>query len=424
MRTVWPSGLATTVCVAAGVTFGSAQLAGQTTARPDVTFTKDILPILQTSCQDCHRPGGSGPMPLVTYDDVRPWARAIRQRITNREMPPWFSRRDIGEYDPDPSLSDAQIAMVSAWVDGGALPGNPSDAPPPRQFVPSGQWRFGEPDLIVTSPGVSVPAVGPDLYPEPVVDAGLTEDRFVQWMEIVPEHDPVVHHVLVYNAGNGSGGSTDSEDGGRGTLIANLAKGGTPRFFPDGAAKVMRRGDRIRFQIHLHPTGKAAEVEHTRVGIKFFPKGYVPKHIIQTRAVSSQATLIIPPGAANVQSDSFFTLEHPTTLLSFQPHMHYRGKRMTLEVQLPSGEKRLLSDIDRFTQAWQPTYRYKHPPTFPSGSTLHVTAYHDNSAANKLNPDPTAFVAWGERTVDEMNIGWMDFFYLTDEEYAATVAHD
>ncbi|HEX7798183.1 MAG TPA: hypothetical protein VF456_27655 [Vicinamibacterales bacterium] len=395
-------------------------VAGQAPARSDVTFTKDILPILQTSCQDCHRAEGSGPMPLVTYDDVRPWARAIRQRITAREMPPWFSRRDVGEYDPDPSLSDAQIAMVAAWVDNGAPRGNPADAPPPRRFAPSGQWRFGEPDLIVTSPAVSVPAVGPDLYPEPVVDAGVTEDRYVQWFEIVPEHDPVVHHVLVYDVEASAKESTENEDGARvsGTLIANLAKGGTPRFFPEGAAKIIRRGDKLRFQIHLHPNGKTSEVEHTRVGIKFFPKGYVPKHIIQTRAVSSQATLAIPPGDPNVRSDAYFTLQRPTTLLSFQPHMHYRGKRMTLEAKLPSGEVKLLSDIDRFTQRWQPTYRYKHAPVFPAGTVLHVTAYHDNSASNKLNPDPTAFVAWGERTVDEMNIGWMDFFYLTDEEFA------
>jgi hypothetical protein len=260
------------------------------------------------------------------------------------------------------------------------------------------------------------------MYPEPEVNTGLTEDRYIQWMEVIPEHPQVVHHVLVYDvaAGEASGGNeTDDTGRSQGRLLANLAKGGTPRYWPDGSAKLLKAGDRIRFQIHTHPNNESAAVEHTKVGIRFFPKGYTPRHVIVTRAVSSQATLAIPPGDANVRSDATFTLEHPTTLHSFQPHMHYRGRRMTLEAILPSGEHRLLSDVDRFIQTWQPTYRYKHPPTFPSGTVLHVTAYHDNSGSNKLNPDPTAFVSWGERTVDEMNIAWMDFYYLTDAEFAS-----
>jgi mono/diheme cytochrome c family protein len=378
------------------------------------TFSRDVLPILQASCQDCHRPGQMAPFSLLTYDEARPWARAIRQRVAAREMPPWFSRRGVGEYDPDPSLTDRQIETIVKWVDGGSPPGNPADAPPPVQWPTGGRWRFGEPDLVLTAPPVVIPASGPDAYPEPEIETGLTEDRYIQWMEVIPEQPQVVHHVLVYATENG-GDPADAAEGSRGRrLLANLAKGGTPRFWPDGAAKALRVGEKIRFQIHTHPNNESARVEHTKVGIKFFPRGYRPRHIINTKAVSSPSTLAIPPGDPNVRSDATFTLERPATLLSFQPHMHYRGKRMTLEALLPSGERRLLSDIDRFTQAWQPTYRYKHPPSFPAGTVLHVTAYHDNSAANKLNPDPTAFVAWGERTVDEMNIGWMDYYFVDD----------
>jgi hypothetical protein len=420
MKRTWTLG----AMLGAALVGGALRAAGPDSAAAvpaNPTFARDVLPIFQKACQDCHRPGQMAPFSLVSYDDARPWARAIKQRVENREMPPWFSRRDVGEYDPDPSLSDVEIETLAKWVDSGAPMGNPADAPPPLKWPAAGAWRFGEPDLVVTSPPVSISAVGPDSYPEPVVPTGLTEDRYIQWMEVIPEHPQVVHHVLVYDVDARDGAAADNQDGSRaqGRLLANLAKGGTPRYWPDGAAKLLRPGERIRFQIHTHPNNESATVEHTKVGFKFFPKGYTPKHIITTRAVSSQATLAIPPGDPNVRSDATFRLPQPTTLLSFQPHMHYRGKRMTLEAILPSGETKLLSDVDRFTQGWQPTYRYKDPPTFPAGTVLHVTAYHDNSAANRLNPDPTAFVAWGERTVDEMNIGWMDFYYLTDAEYAA-----
>jgi hypothetical protein len=420
MKRLWTLGALVVFGVAALPAAGPADSTPAVPANP--TFTKDVLPIFQKSCQDCHRPDDMAPFSLVTYEDARPWARSIQQKVTNRDMPPWFSSRAVGEYDPDPSLTDIEIATIAKWVDSGAPKGNPADAPAPRVWPAAGHWRFGEPDLIVTSPAVSVPAVGPDSYPEPVVATGLTEDRYIQWIEIIPEHPQVVHHVLTYDveasvAGDSAGGNDSARA--MGTLIANLAKGGTPRFYPDGASKLLRKTDMIRFQIHLHPNNESATVEHTKVGIKFFPKGYTPKHIITTKAVSSQATLAIPPGEPNVRSDAYFTLPQPATLLSFQPHMHYRGKRMTFEVTLPTGETRLLSDIDRFTQAWQPTYRFKNPPAFPKGTVWHITAYHDNSAANKLNPDPTAFVAWGERTTDEMNIGWLDFYYLTDAEFAS-----
>jgi hypothetical protein len=367
------------------------------------------------------------PFSLITYEDARPLAKSIKERVTARAMPPWFSSRTVGEYDPDPSLTDAQIDTIAKWVDEGAPKGNAADAPPPLTW-PTG-WRFGEPDIVVFAPAVSVPAVGPDAYPEPEAATGLTEDRYIQWMEIVPEHPQVVHHILVYDvdrkgasappvaSGVESNGLLEDKRG-TATLLANLAKGGSPRMWDD-AAKLLKKDEVLRFQIHLHPNNESAVVEHAKVGIKFFPKGYTPTHTIVTRAVSGQATLAIPPGDPNVKSDAYFTLPRPATLISFQPHMHYRGKRMTMEATLPNGETRLLSDVDRFTQAWQPTYRYKNPPSFPAGTVWHVTAWHDNSSGNKLNPDPTAFVTWGERTVDEMNIAWLDFYYLTDAEYAA-----
>ena len=380
------------------------------------TFTKDVLPILQERCQSCHRPGTSAPMSLLTYEETRPWVRSIKQKVLSRAMPPWFSDPTVGHYDQDPSLTDAQLQTIVRWADLGAPKGNAADAPRPVQWPASNTWEFGEPDIVITSPSVDVPAVGRDLYPWTVAPIGATEggdrteDRYVKWIQIIPEHNEVVHHVLVYTSASGA-------PMGSRTLFANLAKGGSPDLFENGDAKLLAKNTVLHFQIHLHPNGKTPFTERTRVGIKFFPKGYVPKHLVLTKAIQSETTLALPPMESNVRSDSYFTLAQPARLVSFQPHMHYRGKRMTIEAIVPPGEPELLSDINRFVQGWQLTYVYKDSPAFPRGTVLHVTAYHDNSPANKLNPDPTAFVGWGDRTVDEMNIGWVDFYYLTDEDY-------
>jgi mono/diheme cytochrome c family protein len=155
------------------------------------TFTRDILPILQKSCQECHRPGQMAPMSLLTYEDVRPWSRAIKQRVTARYMPPWHLDRTVGEYEPDPSLSDEQIDTIARWVDSGSPQGDPKDAPPPRTFPAAGAWTFGEePDLVITAPPTKVPASGADLFPVPEVASGLTEDRYIKWVQVIPESRP------------------------------------------------------------------------------------------------------------------------------------------------------------------------------------------------------------------------------------------
>ena len=393
---------------------------GSVPARP--TFTKDILPIMQKKCQDCHREGGMAPMPLRSYEDVRPWARAIKEKVVSRYMPPWHIDPTVGEYDPDPSLSDAQIATIAKWVDSGAPKGNPSDAPPPRVFPPNNTWVFGEePDLVVTSAGFEVPATAADQYPKVDVPTGLTEDRYIKWMQVIPEDPIVLHHVLIYalqsEAATGGVRGVKPTHGSN-SLLTEYARGNDGDIFVNGTAKLLKAGSKLRFSFHYHPNGSKAVNEHARIGFKFFPKGYTPKYLISTKGVSSPASLAIPPGEANARSDAYFRLEEPARLVSFQPHMHYRGKRMTLEAIFPNGQPQLLTDVAHFVWTWQITYAYKTPPAFPKNTVLHVTSYHDNSAGNRENPDPTAFVGWGDRTVDEMNIGWIDFYYITDQEYA------
>jgi len=430
------------VASAAAVRLPAAGPADAVPANP--TFTKDVLPIFQKSCQDCHRPGQMAPFSLLDYESARPWVRSIKEKVVSRYMPPWHLDRSIGEYDPDPSLSDAEVATIAKWVDSGAPKGDPKDAPAPRVFPAADKWQFGEePDLIVTSPPITVPGLGPDMYPEPEAPTNMTEDRYIKWIQVMPGDTQVVHHTLVFavqdvpsngmpiipglNLGGGRGGPslralTRQENGGARivtSMLTEYARGNDGDIFDEGQAKMLAKGSSLRWQFHYHPNGKTDVTDRTRVGIKFWPKGWQPKHLISTMALASPETLAIPPGDPAARSDSYFPLAGPARLLSYQPHMHYRGKRMVLEAILPTGQVQTLTDVNRFTWTWQITYPYKNRPAFPKGTVLHSIAYHDNSAANKENPDPTAFVGWGDRTIDEMNIGWLDFYYISDEEYAA-----
>ena len=410
-----------------GATFALAVAASTLAANDDAvpehpTFSRDVLPIMQRSCQTCHRPNMFTPMSLLTYDEVRPWARSIKQRVEARIMPPWFADRTVGVYRDDPSLSETEIATVARWVDQGAPRGDAADAPAPREWPAVDDWYHGEePDLVITSPPVVVPPNSTETFPEPELPTGLTEDRYIKWIQVMPGESQVVHHVLIYAVMGGA----DAEDTGGGPrrvreLLANRARGDfAGDYFEDGYARLLRKDDLIRFQLHYLPDDEQSFIDQTRVGIKLYPKGYVPRYVVTTKAVSNR-DLIIPPGDAIARSDAYFTLREPARIISFQPHMHYRGKSMTLEAIRPTdGRPELLSTVNRFAWDWQPTYVYETPLTLPAGTVMHVTAYHDNSAANRVNPDPTAAVGWGDRTIDEMNIGWLDYFYIPEDEFAA-----
>jgi hypothetical protein len=440
MKSIWAlGGVAVFVLCGAIVRLPAAGPGDTVPASP--TFAKDVLPIFQKSCQDCHRTGQMAPFSLLDYDSTRPWVRSIKEKVVTRYMPPWHIDQSIGEYDPDPSLSETEIATIAKWVDNGAPRGDDKDAPKPRVFPAAGKWPFGEePDLIVTSPGVTVPATGPDLYPEPEAPTNLTDDRYIKWIQVVPGDPTVVHHILVFavqdkpsnsvpqipgfgNLGAGTVRALTRQENGGARIVTSMlteyARGNDGDIFDEGQAKMLAAGSSLRWQFHYHPNGKAQVVDRTRVGIKFWPTGWQPKHLISTMALASPETLAIAPGDPASRSDSYFPLAAPARLVSYQPHMHYRGKRMVLEAILPTGQVEKLTDVNRFVWTWQITYPYKNRPAFPKGTVLHSIAYHDNSPGNKENPDPTAFIGWGDRTVDEMNIGWLDFYYISDDEYAA-----
>ena len=406
----------------------SAVMVMSTTAvAQEVTFTKDVAPILQERCQVCHRVGTFAPMSLVTYEQARPWARSIKQKVLAREMPPWFIDKNVGvqHFSNDVSLTEQEMATIAKWVDNGAPEGNPADMPPPRSF-PDGQvWHIGQPDLIVRLPqDVIVKAKAPDQWPDILVDPGLTEDRYIQGVQIIPaKGHKVIHHIrtsIVEPEGSRHSGQLDGNValavGEQGVFLNEYAIGKGGDVFPEGSGRLIKAGTKVNFQFHLHSIGEETPT-NVALGIKFYPKGYVPKHSITSLTVGVNE-IDIRPHTDNVRSDGYLTLTKPARLLSFQPHMHSRGKAECLEAIYPNGKAEMLS-CAKFFFNWHINYVYDDSaaPLLPSGTVLHSISWHDNTAGNKFNPDPDAQVTWGERTVDEMGSSWISYYYMSDEDF-------
>src|SRR5579863_3188092 len=295
-------------------------------AQAQVTFTKDVAPILQERCQSCHRPDTFAPMSLMTYEEVRPWAKSIRQKVVAREMPPWYIDKNVGvrHFKNDVSLSDEQIATIVKWVDAGSPKGDSKDLPAPLKVDDSAQWRMGQPDLIVTLPKDRiVPAKGADQWIDVIADSGLKEDRYIAGIEVKPiKGFRVVHHVTTSMKHDDD---ADDGDNVQGTFLNEYALGKNADVFPEGAGRLMKAGTKINFNLHLHPMGKETPA-NVALALKFYPKGVTPKYIETTEKIGDPKDLDIPPNADNVRFDAYNTLAKPARLLSFQPHLHNRGK--------------------------------------------------------------------------------------------------
>jgi mono/diheme cytochrome c family protein len=408
-------------------------IAGTGAAQDQVTFAKNVAPVLQQHCQVCHHPGTVAPMSLMTYEQARPWAKAIKQRVEAREMPPWFIDRNIGvqHFQNDESLSDEEIATIVKWVDSGAPQGNPADMPPARQFADDQSWQIGKPDMIITLPkDVIVKAHGADWWPDILVDPGLTEDRYVQGIQIIPTKGyNVIHHIRtsLVEASEGArhsgqlDGNVSLEVGEQGVFLNEYAIGKGADVFADGSGRLIKAGTKINFQFHLHSSGTETPA-NVALGLKLYPKGYVPQHVITSLTVGVNE-IDLRPHEANVRSDAYMPLIKPARLLSFQPHLHNRGKAECLEAIYPNGKTEMLS-CARFEFNWMRNYVYADDaaPLLPAGTILHSIMWHDNSDQSRFNPDPDAQVTWGERTVDEMGSAWLSYYYMSEEDFKKEVA--
>jgi len=387
---------------------------GQTTR--EVTFTKDVAPIFQAKCQQCHHPGTGAPMALLTYEDTRPWARSIKQRVMNREMPPWHLDKTVGirKYKNDRSLTDAEIDTIVRWIDAGSPRGNPADMPPPISFKPEDDWYIGKPDLLVTmSKEHTMYPKGPDWWIDYFADTGLTEDRWIQAMEIHPGNRKIVHHAVTYVI------EPDAPDGDTGTLLHEYAVGKYGDTFGANTGRLIKAGSRIRFDLHYFAIGEQ-ERDKTTIAFKFYPKGFTPK--FQVRSVPFRNLpndeLEIPPNTV-VRTDGYLRLTRNARLDAFQPHMHMRGKGMTLESINLDNTTTVLSSVDHFDFNWHVNYVYADDvaPLLPAGTVLHIIGIHDNTSANRRNPDPNMWAGFGERSVDDMLQLWINLVYLDDAEY-------
>lgn len=392
---------------------------------PAPTFTKDIAPILQRSCQSCHRQGEIAPMALTTYQEVRPWARSIKSRVVARDMPPFHVDRTIGiqSFKDDPSLSDAEIQLVSRWVDAGAPQGNPADMPPPRTFATTGDWQIGEPDLVIKFPAYEVPAAGPDLFGDLFADIPIDEDRYIkaiQTRSATKQSHKVVHHALSYSVATPQGEQAAMDEG---QFLVEYASGKNAEVYPEGSGVLLQKGQRARLSYHLHSIGEATKAE-VEIGIKLYPKGYTPEHIRWSRQLAQPTTPLDIPAGTVARSDGYTILHKPARLIAFQPHMHNLGKRQCLEVIYPTSGTRTTTEMLNcadFNNNWHLTYNYAEDvqPLVPAGTILHNIQWHDNSKSNPRALDPKNWVGDGQRTIDEMGFFWIGWVELTDEEYKA-----
>ena len=393
-------------------------------AADTVTFNKDIAPIFERACQNCHRPGSIAPMSLLTYQDARPWARSIKQKVVTRVMPPWHIDRNIGvaKFKDDPSLSDAEIAAISSWVDQGAQEGNASDLPPPRHFSDLDKWHIGQPDIVVTMPKPYVlKAKGGDEYYDVEIDPGFKEDVYIQALETKPDSGfKVVHHCTTNLI-------EDPEDDPVGLFLNEYAVGKNADVFPANAGRLIKAGSRIHFNLHLHPDGVATPVQIS-LGLKLYPKNMVPKYVAFTQHMGDVADLDLPANQVT-RNDGYFRLPRPAVVTAYQPHFHFRGKAQCMEAIFPdvradsarpgAAKTETLSCVSDYQFGWSLTYNYADDvsPLLPAGTIIHVTTWHDNTDNNKFNPNPKNWVGSGQRTNDEMSFAWVSLFYLDEADY-------
>ncbi|MFN0086635.1 MAG: c-type cytochrome [Blastocatellia bacterium] len=428
-----------------------------------VTFSKDVAPIFNKNCAECHRPGESAPFSTLGFKDVRPWAKSIREKVARRTMPPWHADPHYGEWANDRRLTEGEIETIVAWVDGGAKEGDPKDMPPAPIFP--GGWTIGKPDIIISMPeSHTLEAEGPDEYQYFEVDPGFKEDVYVQSAEARPDNRKIVHHIIAfvrppdksgkprpslsreemeklrqrmeresprYREGfllrtrpdapvvddgcaapsNGRSGRGEGQEMENGQLLAGYAPGMNQAIWEPGTVKRVPAGSKIVFQMHYSKV--AGSVQKDRSSIGLILARTQPEKLVHTFGIANNMFLI-PPGAGNHRVTACWTAKENVHIINFMPHMHLRGKAVEYKAFYPDGKTEILLNVPEYDFSWQTVYYFKQPKALPAGTKIMVTGVFDNSTKNRYNPDPAKAVRYGEPTYDEMMIGWMD--YTADKE--------
>lgn len=395
--------------LAAGISLSVAANNAVTEAK--ASFYKDVLPILQENCQDCHRPGGKNmggmvaPMAFFTYEESRPWAKAMAKAVANRTMPPWHAAgQHAGQFENERGLTDAEVQTIVGWVNGGAAKGNPADAPAPREWPTfKDGWALANPDLVISMPE---PFFVPDdllddthYFPMELTEEQLPEDRWIKSVEFRPGSE-VVHHIIA-------------------TPVGGIAPGSAPTVYREGFSAKLHKGEKITWQMHYHkePGPGTGVWDQSSVAITFYPKDYVPQHVLTTDPLGT-FQIDIPPNDANYTAKAELKFAKETWIMNMLPHMHYRGSAARYTLYYPDGTEEILLDVPRYDYNWQTTYRFKEPKVVPAGTRIEFQGWWDNSANNPLNPDPSKRVTWGEATHEEMMFGWLSWTH-PDEDATA-----
>jgi hypothetical protein len=424
----------------------SAQAAPQPTTVPaGLTFTRDVAPILYKNCAGCHHPGEIAPMSLLDYTSARPWAKAIRQAVLSRKMPPWFADPQYGAFANDPRLSDQEISTITAWVDGGSLEGDPRDLPPAPTFMEG--WKLGKPDIVIDIGQDFAVKPGNDAYEYFTVPTNFAEGKWIRAAQILPGNRQAVHHVHVSLVMDSPAGGTDSittafrqpagalwevKDGlsrvrldspvvndacgdappdlpnlsgfEEGSFAAMLP-GKPPDVFGDSTPKWIPAGAKLRFQIHYAKADKP-QTDRTRVG--FYLASRPPERPMRRLDLRNRYFLI-PAGAENHEVRRCYDFEADKLLVSITPHMHYRGKDARYEIVRPDGRRETLLFVSPYNFNWQLLYRFRDPVYVEKGSRMIVTFHYDNSPNHAGNPDPKQVIRWGDRSEDEMMTSWIEY---------------
>jgi mono/diheme cytochrome c family protein len=411
-------------------------------ASPDVTFTKDIVPVLQHSCQQCHHAGGVAPMSLVTYEEVRPYARALKERVNKGPhagvMPPWFVEKDIGiqNFKNDPSLTPEQIDKVVKWANAGAPRGNPADAPPPLNFDDSDKWTIGEPDLVLTSKEVTVPAAGPDWWGDVgLIPTGLTEDRYVAALEVreindIPREGPVktvggryVFHHMTYVSlvpGQADPNASSADEGATSWPIHEVGRNAD--IFPPESGRLLAANSALSLTAgHIHPNGRETKA-HLEFAFKFFPKGYQPLYRRSALRLGNGIDIDVKPNQANQELHAYATLTEHTKIIAFEPHLHAPGVRMCLEAIWGHNIQTL--NCVGYDHNWVKQYVYDDDsaPLLPKGTIVHLIGFLDTTANNKNPADPRNWAGGGRRSIANMFIDLGYSVSLTEEQFQAEMA--
>jgi hypothetical protein len=403
----------------------SAQQGGSALSAEVPTFSKDVAPILYKNCTQCHRPGEIAPMSLLTYEAARPWARSIRDKVSEGLMPPWHADAPAGTFENERRLTDEERRTLVAWANGGAPEGPPSDLPPTPAYTDG--WLIGRPDVVFEMlEDYSVPADGVVQYEYFYIPTNFADPKYIQAIEVRPGNRELVHHVLVYHKANPdarrppilqpntglqalpapvSGSRPQRRDRVPGRLLATFAPGTSSQVFRSGTALRLEPGGVLELQMHYTASGRAG-TDRTKVGM-IFSKDPSPQEVRATAFFNAQFTL--PANANEVRVDADVSILQDITLWGMFPHTHLRGKRWEYRIEYPDGTKSIVLSVPKYDFNWQTYYMFRDPIRIPAGSRIVSSAWYDNSSGNPSNPDPKTAVRWGDQTWEEMQYSGLLF---------------